>query len=173
MGITVTIEAISADEARSEMQRLLGGTSTGLASATDRFDVSGNEVVAPAVVVTAPAVEAPKRGRGRPAAATKAPEPEKTPEPAAAPAGNLFDEDEDKDKDETAEPDDLIGGFVITPEGVKAAMTRYSEVFGIEKSRENLPGMLGFPKWSSLRDEATPEQVAEALKAITTALAAA
>lgn len=172
MAIQIIINADNAEAAKAEMRALVGfpegvarhKTDDGVIYATisgkgpaSTIHTAGDDVEAPAPT---PAADAPKK-RGRPAkAAAPAPEPEAPPQAISQTPENREDPEETEEADEADEifgdeiddedEDDMIGGYAVTIDGVKAAMLAYKEKFGMDVLTKHGPALLGFGKVSDL-----------------------
>ena len=145
MSINIHISGETGAEVRAQMADLLAAHTQDLGTLQQVLNAPHVPAdTAPLGQTTEP--EPVKRGRGRPKAADAAPpapiQPEPDPEPAEE--ANLFD-------DAPAAPP-TVEQFLATKEGMRKAMTKYAETYGMPAAQEDGPKMIGAKKMSELPD---------------------
>ena len=142
MSVFITISGENGREAAFELRSLATGI-VDLFGPVEGTNAPTLDAALPAPIPEPEQVEGAPKRRGRPAKKVEEPKSE----PASAP--EQIEEPEPPADEETAaadEPDDLVEGYAVTEEGLRAAFTAWFSHVGEDKGFENGAKILGFAK---------------------------
>ena len=128
MSVIITINGENGREAAFELRSLATGI-VDLFGPVEGTNAPTLDAALPAPIPEPEQVEGAPKRRGRPAKKVEEPEPPADEETAAA-----------------GEPDDLVEGYAVTEEGLRAAFTAWFSHVGEDKGFENGATILGFAK---------------------------